>query len=180
VLYRYGEEFQTSKLKILLSFLALIFFSDRITAQTARTLSPREISQLIPTRVVGFSARADSKSAKQRIGNLTYSYCQNEYRKDEKFLKILLFDYLQASIMYDQALASWRKMEQVQTDSAFFKRWDSNGITGWQTVHSTMHTSQIALGINNRFFLLLEASNVPIDELKRICESLQAANFPGR
>jgi hypothetical protein len=156
----------------------LVFLSLVVQAQKTETLKPSTISKLIPSKVKGFSVKGDSKSSVLTIGSLRYSLSEKVFSSRDQSIKILLFDYVEAPIMFDQSLKKWEEMPEVQTDSVVFSK--SLGSYGhvWESSHPHSKRSKLQLSINKRFFLTLEAENMSLEELKEFFKSFDLEKFP--
>jgi hypothetical protein len=49
---------------------------------------------------------------------------------------------------------------------------------GWEFYHKLNNTSQLALGINKRFYMLLNGADVSLDELHELLALLSFSEFP--
>jgi hypothetical protein len=155
-----------------------MFFSLAGFSQEKETLKPAEISKLVPSRIKGFSIKGESKSTILSIGTLRYSLCERVFTSRDKMIKILLFDYVQAPIMYTQSLKKWERMNEIMSDSITFKKQVSEGQVSYESDHRQSKRAQISYGINNRFYLALEAENLTLPELREFFRNFDLAKFP--
>lgn len=155
-----------------------VFFSVAGQAQKTETLKPSAISKLIPSKVKGYSVKGDSKSSVLTIGSLRYSISEKVFSSRDKTIKILLFDYVEAPIMFNQSAKKWKEMPEVKTDSILF----SNVITDhgqvWESEHPYSKRSKLLLSVHNRFFLTLEAENMTLEELREFFSNFDLEKFP--
>jgi hypothetical protein len=158
-------------------FLSLITFQG-LVAQSPRVLSSREISKLIPLKIKGYHLKGESKSTQVKVGTLTYALCERSFAHGDKTVKILLFDYADAAIMYDQAIRKWHQMQQIETDTSVFRPFARPGVSGWESYTDSGNQAQLVLGVNNRFFLTLTGENIAPDELRRIFRDFNIDSYP--
>lgn len=155
-----------------------VFLSLAVQAQKTETLKPSAISKLIPSKVKGFSVKGDSKNSVLTIGSLRYSLSERVFSSRDRSIKILLFDYVEAPIMFNQSLKKWEEMPEIRTDSVVFSK--SVGDYGhvWESNHPKSKRSKLQLSINERFFLTLEAENMALEELKGFFKNFDLEKFP--
>lgn len=149
-----------------------------VLAQPAKVLSPQEINRLVPAKIKGFYLKGESKSTQTKVGTLIYSLCERTFESGNKSVKILLFDYTDASIMYDQAMNKWSKIPHADSDSLIFRPADIPDVTGWESFTSTNNHSQLILGLNKRFFLTMTGENMALGELRQIFQNFDLEKFP--
>ncbi len=148
-----------------------------VQAQTT-LLSESELDALLPVSVKGYNQSGQAKGKMMKIGTLRYSLAQRTFTRGDAKIKILLFDYAEAPVMYKQATQKFETFTLQDSDSLVLKPVDlSNGV-GWEKFSSRNTSSQLFSGINNRFYLTLEGENVPMSELKMMMERIPLSNFP--
>jgi hypothetical protein len=158
--------------------LAILMSATVAQAQPAKVLSAQKINKLLPAKIAGFHLKGESKSTQTKVGTLVYSISERTFASRNKSVKILLFDYADASIMYDQAMNKWGKIQQTESDSLIFRPADLPGVTGWESFTSSNNHAQLILGINNRFFLTMTGEKTPLGELKQIFRNFDLEKFP--
>ncbi len=161
--------------KTLLLIFILQFSLHPVKAQ--QVLSQTEIAKLLPNKLSGYYKDGDTKASIINVGNLKYSLCERRFAKGKQKIKMLLFDYKEASIMYNQAVRKWAH-DVVVTDSLVLRNITMEEGHGWETYNRQNHSSQIFLGIRERFFLMISADNVPLDDLQEILKSVPLRSFP--
>jgi hypothetical protein len=144
-----------------------------------KVLSPEKIIKLIPGRVDDFRAEGDAKSKVIKLGNIQYSMAEKNFSASRnRAIKILLFDYKEAPIMYNQATRKWSTFTIVENDSLILRPALMNECTGWESYNVNRKNSQMVLGICERFFLTLEGTNVDLAVLKKIAQEFKFESFP--
>ena len=113
-----------------------------------------------------------------QVGALTYSLCEKNFEAGNQSIKILLFDYKEAPIMYDQAMRGWNNLYPVESDSLIQRAVRMTNCTGWESYNKHQKTSLIILGICDRFFLTMTCQNVELETLQEIIQSFQLEKFP--
>ena len=160
---------------------SVIFVMLAFTAksQTDKVLSAEEIFKLIPDKVSGFSQTRDSQAKVITLGELRYAMAEKRFSaKKQQSVKILLFDYKEASIMYNQATRKFNTFTAVESDSLILRSVLMKDCTGWESYNIHRRNSQILLGICNRFFLSAEGTNVDLEALKKVILSFNLESFP--
>lgn len=141
-------------------------------------LTPHEVAKLVPDEVKGFHAAEEFKSKQVDIGTISYALSEKSFNKGEKRIKILLFDFKDAPIMYTQAMRKWSNNDSIESDSLVLRVVALDNCTGWESYHKQTETSQIFLGVCERFFLTLTGEKVELDRLKEVVGEIQLAKFP--
>jgi hypothetical protein len=147
--------------------------------QENATLPAEEIIKLIPNKFEDFYVNADSQSKLIAIGTLRYSVAEKNFSASRKrSIKVLLFDYKEAMIMYNQATRKFHSYKPINTDTLVFNTLLMTECTGWESFNVKRNFSQIMLGVCDRFFLTIEGTNVQLNELKRFAEAFKFETFP--
>jgi hypothetical protein len=159
-------------------FLFLIFFAclTSVFAQP-KVLSANKINKLVPGKIPGFLLK-ESKNNQLEFGTIKYSVCERIFVDRKKTVKILLFDYVEAPVMYTQAMKKWSEMQTTASDSVIFRNTDSSFFNGWESYTAKNNHSQFVLGIHHRFFLTLSGEQMELSELKSVLKKFDFSIFP--
>lgn len=164
--------------KTVLTISTLLFLMQASYSQD-RVLSPDEMSRVIPASIMkGYSQVGQPVNRQIKVGTLRYTLSERKFSSGEKKIKILLFDYGEAGIMYSQATKKFGTMSEVSTDSLYLSALKLENGLGWETGNIRASTTQINVGINNRFYLSIEGEYVHREELKEVLEYIDTSNFP--
>lgn len=148
-------------------------------AQSTVALTAKEISKLLPENIMkSYSQSGEPKSKVLKVGTLRYALSERNFSSGKRKIKILLFDYLEAPIMYSQATKRFSTFSEVETDSVARRPIVMENGDGWESDNIKSQSSQILLGIYDRYYLTIEGDNVPLEELKMVLELIQVENFP--
>jgi hypothetical protein len=142
-----------------------------------KALDPKDIFKLLPNKIKGFHDDGDSKSSLIKLGDLRYSLSERRFAKGKQKIKFLIFDYKEASIMYKQAMRKLNN-ESIVTDSLILRSITMDNCTGWESYNYQSYSSQIFLGICDRFFMMISAENVPLDQLRQTLNAFSFKDFP--
>jgi hypothetical protein len=164
-----------SGIVLLLSFIA---FS--VEAQTGNSALPSdELVKLIPSKFEDFYMNSDPQNKFIAIGTLRYSMAEKNFAASRKrSIKVLLFDFREAMIMYNQATRKFAAYKPIETDTLVFNSVLMADCTGWESFNVKRNFSQIVLGVCDRFFLTIEGTNVQLSELKKVLEAFKFETFP--
>lgn len=154
-------------------FLTLV----SISSLGQELLSPDAIAKLMPTKVKGYMQEGDLKSSTMQMGDLRYTLCERRFYKKKQSIKILLFDYKEANIMYQQAMKRWTS-PNIVTDSVVFRNISTDTYLGWESYNRKSSTTQIFLGIKDRFFLMISADNVELANLQEVLATFPFQSYP--
>ncbi|MDL5050896.1 hypothetical protein QQ054_33390 [Oscillatoria amoena NRMC-F 0135] len=163
---------------IALFLLMLCSFATCTHAQDRPVLLPEEIKHLLPEKIEGFTPDGKATTRLVKIGTLSYSLVERSFRKSKSRIKILLFDYNNALIMYNQATGKWKSLPTIESDSLVSRYVELPDYIGRETSNKVNGTSQILLGVNNRFYLTLAGQQVGLEMLRSIIELVDLARFP--
>ena len=142
-------------------------------------LPPEKIVNLIPDKIKEFHLSTDPQSKLIRLGTLRYSMAEKNFSGSHKrSIKILLFDYKEAPIMYNQATRKFNTFTPVESDSLIMRSVLMSDCTGWESYNINRRSSQILLGVCNRFFLTVEGTNVDLEFLKKVVQNFKFETFP--
>lgn len=80
--------------------------------------------------------------------------------------------------MYTQATAKWSSQPEAETDTVYERSflWAEN--RGWEQHHKLNNSSQVSLGIKNRFYLIVSGEGVDLEALRAILALFPLAEFP--
>lgn len=159
-------------------FFFVLFFSNAM-GQSNKALPSEKIIKLIPDKISGFYPNEEFKSKVIKLGNIQYSMAEKSFTaKRKRSIKILLFDYKEAPVMYNQVTRNWNMFTVVETDSLIVRPVVVKDCTGWETYNVRKKNSQILLGICNRFFLTIEGRGVELEVLKEVVQKINFEKFP--
>lgn len=145
----------------------------------AQALTANEISKLIPDKILpGYSQYKDPQSKVLRIGSLKYALAERNFSSGKKKIKIMLFDYAEAPIMYDQATRKFSSFTPVETDSVFLRSLEADSSKGWESGNKKSQSTQLLLAIHKRYYLIMEGENTSPEELRQILDLLDVERFP--
>lgn len=147
------------------------------TLSAQKLLQPEALSKLIPNKIGGYHEEGDMHGSQKAIGSLRYSVCERRFAKGKQKVKILLFDYKEADIMFKQAMKNGENNKGLETDSLISRNIQALNYVGWETYSSKAASSQIFLGIANRFFLMLSAENVDLISLQSVLSTFNFESF---
>ena len=145
--------------------------------QGQSVLKPEEITKLVPSEFKGYYEDGDSKSSLIKMGNIRYSLCERRFSRTKQKIKILLFDYKEAPIMYKQAMRKWNN-EIIETDTLILRNIEKENCTGWESYNKRAGTAQIFLGICDRFFLMISGENVELTSLQDVLATFPFQTYP--
>ena len=149
------------------------------SVQPTKTLLAEDVLKLIPDKIEGFSQKEDSKSKVIKLGDIQYSIAEKHFKsKKQQTIKILLFDYKEAPIMYTQATKKFTSFTIIESDSLILRPSNVKDCSGWESYNVYRKNSQILLGVCDRFFLSVEGTNVDLESLKRAVQTFKFETFP--
>jgi hypothetical protein len=162
-----------------ISILLVVLVSTSLCSKAQdKVLTPEEMQALVFSQIKGYSDDGTARSKLIQIGNIQYSMCERKFISGKQKIRILLFDYKEASIMYNQATKVWQTYTPVITDSATLRPLWMTNCSGWESYRKSNNTSEVYLGICNRFFLNLTGEGVDLDKMKEVLGQFKFEQFP--
>jgi hypothetical protein len=161
----------------LFSLLLLTITTVVSYGQEVHVLSPTKMLKLIPDRMKGFQTD-ESKARQTKLGDITYTLAERHFHSGKRSIRILLFDYKEAPIMYNQAMREWGSHTFVDTDSLVFRSLATQNCSGWESYNLNSKRSQIFLGICDRFFMMITGENTDLVLLRLALQEIRLTEFP--
>ncbi len=137
-----------------------------------------QLGELTPEKIEGYKKIEQNKGRSLKIGTLSYAMIERTFVHDKKQITIMLFDYNNASIMYRQATQKWKNAERLETDLMLENAYELEKQPGWMQYYKIQNKSQITLGIQNRFYLVLIGEGISLNDLEGIAKIFDFALFP--
>lgn len=158
--------------------MAIIF--QGVHAQNAdKALPTNKILKLIPNKITGYYLNGEPQTRLIKLGTLQYSMAEKNFSTNRKrSIKILLFDYKESPIMYNQATRKWKTFKTIETDSLIQRPTKIDNCSGWESYDATRKNSQILVGIFDRYYLTVEGKNVDLEFLKKVLSGFNFDTFP--
>jgi hypothetical protein len=158
--------------------LFLCLKSGAVVNAQNQVLSPEQMHQLVPHYIKGFQRSQELKGKLVKVGDLQYSVCEQSFTQANQQIRVLMFDFGHARIMYKQATKEWHNFSPILTDTITLQAIRMTNCSGWQSYKKNNNTSEIYLGICDRFFLTLTGEFVPLETLKSFLEDFHFDQFP--
>lgn len=150
-----------------------------LTAQPhAAKLPLRDLLNLIPNELAGYDQVGKFKSREIKIGTMSYTVGEKEFSHQRSRVKLLLFDYQDAPVMFEQTTRPWLNTAVVDSDSVKRQRIEWVGNKGWESENTSTQSAQVALAINQRFVLMLIGENCRLSDLYTILGIFDLSRFP--
>ncbi len=108
-----------------------------------------------------------------KIGTLSYSLAERNFTRGKQKIKILLFDYNNALIMYSQAIKNTGTV--AHTPAIDSLQQPGNNFYHYHEIINE-NTCRISMGINGRFFVNISSEHVNVQLLRLVVAAL---NFSG-
>jgi hypothetical protein len=165
--------------RALLFFVFCAYFSNGLSQAEHKILPAEKIIKLIPDKVKEYHQSTDPISKVIKFGTIQYSMAEKNFSASHRrSIKILLFDYKEAPIMYKQATRKFSNFVPVESDSVILRALTMTDCTGWESYNVQRKNSQILIGICDRFFLTVEGTGVDLDTLKEFVQEFKFEAFP--
>lgn len=164
-------------LKFKVSIVVFLCFVGFVTNGQKKSLSPDNIGKLLPSKLKGYMSDG-AKNTLIEIGTLRYSLAERNFVKRDRSLKILLFDYVEAPIMYNQAIRKWREMNVIENDSVVYRPLVNTDSSAWESYSKRNNHYQVIIGINSRFFLTVNSRKVTREEVNQILQLFPFGKYP--
>lgn len=79
--------------------------------------------------------------------------------------------------MYNQATGKWKDMPTIESDSLLTRYIEMPDYIGRESFNKINNTSQIVLGVGDRFYLTLAGERIDLETLRSIVSLFDLAQF---
>jgi hypothetical protein len=144
---------------VLLVFIFMVFFSVGTKAQSGKSMHHQELQKYLPATIKGFSPDSEPNGNTITLGEQVFSTVEQNFTKDELYLKITLFDYAQAIPMFEQSALIWSQGFSIENSEGYARslKFSQPDVAGWETYDNDSQTAEIFIGVKNRFFIIINA-----------------------
>ena len=149
-----------------------------VFAQDGKALHHSELKKYLPSSIAGYSAQGDPEGMTMEMNDMSYSQAHRDYRKGDSELNIMLIDYREAAAMYMQSTAMWQGNISMEDDHTKSGTTQVSGYNGWETYDKDDGSSQLMLGINDRYLLTLSGDKMSLESIKSIAGDLKLGGLP--
>ncbi|MFZ2905210.1 MAG: hypothetical protein WAZ98_03300 [Cyclobacteriaceae bacterium] len=163
---------------VLISSLILLTLISAIGQDGVMPLQPDVMMKLVPDKIEGFNRTDQNKGRMIKIGTLAYSIVERNFSKQKRKVVVLLFDYNNAPIMYSQATKKWKDQPNVEHDTLVDRSIVFSDFPGRESSMKFNQSAQLALGINDRFYLIVRGEGVDLNSLRAILALFPLSNYP--
>jgi len=146
-------------LQTLCALLLLLFLPLFITAQDGRVLPHKELQKYLPASIKGYTPETGSNGSTINMGDQVFATVEQNYVKDDTYLKITLFDYSQATALFEQSAMMWSEGLSIQNDEGYERaaRFSQKDVRGWETYDSDDQLAEVYIGVKKRFIIIISA-----------------------
>ncbi|MCC3159964.1 hypothetical protein LJ737_22190 [Hymenobacter sp. 15J16-1T3B] len=118
------------------------------------------LQRFLPEHVAGFVREGSPQGESVQLGGISYSTCEQHYRKGSQRLKVQLVDYNGAQALYAGATALMSPNIWQESDEQLMRGCDLGlpGVRGYETVQKLERRAAVALGVGDRFFVSVEST----------------------
>ncbi|GAB3830774.1 hypothetical protein GCM10028821_19640 [Hymenobacter jeollabukensis] len=118
------------------------------------------LQRFLPEHVAGFVREGSPQGESVQLGGISYSTCEQHYRKGNQRLKVQLVDYNGAQALYAGATALMSTDIWQESDEQLMRGCDLGlpGVRGYETVQKLERRAAVALGVGDRFFVSVEST----------------------
>ncbi len=159
-------------------FVSFFLIINTVVSSQPKELKAMEMESLLPERIEGFRSRDGVVNRRLKIGTLSYTLCERKYTKGKQSIKLLLFDFVNADIMYKQATHNLHEGDAIESDSLVLRPIILDNSTGWESYRRQSGQSQIVLGICHRFFLSMTGDKVDLAMLQSVLNLVPLEKYP--
>lgn len=161
--------------------LAILFSMNSMQAQD-KVMNYTELQTYLPTSINGYTAGEPTGSTMSMQG-MSFSNAEITFTNDHgDEISINLIDYSMAINMFQAATAMWGEGMSFEDDDS--KAWSFNwseNIAGWAQIQKNDMEVQLALGIGQRFFLTIDATNKSdIKFVENIAKGMKLEQLAGK
>ncbi|MEZ5198275.1 MAG: hypothetical protein R2764_18370 [Bacteroidales bacterium] len=172
---------KTHNLQIICLAILLWGLSNHMQAQET-AMNYKDLQAYLPTSINGYES-GDIDGQSMNMSGMSFSTAEIEFKNsDGKYIRITLMDYSAAMGLYQAATAMWALGMSFEDDESIAKsvQWEEK-IVGWEEYRKIDKEAKLALGIGNRFFLSIEASEQSnMDLVKSIAKKMDLTGLSNK
>lgn len=161
-----------------LLLVAIVTISAYTIQAQSDVMDLEQLGELAPEKIEGYKKIGQNKGRSLKIGTLSYAMIERTFVHDKKQITIMLFDYNNASVMYRQATEKWKNALGQETDLILENAYELEKQPGWILYDKAQKKSQITLGIQNRFYLVLIGQGILLTDLESVAKIFDFVRFP--
>jgi hypothetical protein len=161
-----------------LLLVAFVTTSSHTIQAQPEVMALEQLGALTPEKIEGYKTIEQNKGRSLKIGTLSYAMIERTFIHDKKQITIMLFDYNNASVMYRQATQKWENAVGQETDLLLENAYEVEQQPGWIWYDKAQKKSQITLGIQNRFYLVLIGQGILLTDLESVAKIFDFVRFP--
>ena len=171
--------FMDISIKLLFFIPFAVSVIEPLGAQPA-LLNLEQVGELMPEKIEEYKMVGGNKGRMLKIGTLSYTMVERTFVHGKQQVIIMLFDYNNAPVMYRQATLPWKNALSTETALILENAYELERQPGWMRYDKVHNKSQISLGIQNRFYLMLIGEGVSPSALENIVKIFELTRFPPR
>ena len=132
--------------------------AERAARGDTLSLPYQELRKYLPEEIAGFVREGSPKGESVDMGGVSFSTCEQVYRKGNQRLQVQLVDYNGADALYAGATVMMTAGFSQENDEQLMRGCDLGipNVRGYETLQKKEGLASVALGVGDRFFLSLE------------------------
>lgn len=142
-----------------------------------------DLKAYMPTSISGYSPEGDPKGSINSASGFSYSQLEQQYKNGDKTLKINIIDYNSAAALYTVAAMALKSNLYIENDNELIKSIDlgSKEIGGIQTLKKKTGKASLNLGVGDRFWINIEASEQKDTEfVQKVAKAMKLEELAGK
>ena len=144
--------------------------------QKAEAIDFRKLKEWLPAELNGIK-RTDAKGERNKLGDLTVSNAQGTYSKGDgenvPRIEVEVTDYAGMKEMAQGLAMAWTATEiDKESDDGYEKTIKVKNNPGMETWQKEGKHGEVQLLVGKRYILTLRTDNVPVEQFKKLAESL--------
>ncbi len=140
--------------------LALTCFTVSAFSQD-KAIHYTELQKYLPSELMGYSHSADPDGSSFEMNGMSYSTAIQKYGKGDSEMDITIIDYHGALTMYSAASMAWGAGMSFEDADQKAEGTEIDGHKGWQVYDKKDQTTQLMLGVKDRYLVTIEADGDP-------------------
>lgn len=160
------------------ALICICLMAANLFGQTSKCLTPKQLDRLLPKKIEGFRDETDPRSIQTKVGNLVYTLAERNLKTKTGKVKLLLFDYVEAPVMFQQATKQWTAMPQNTTDSTSFIATLSDSVSTWRSVDRVHGRDQLVITLYKRYLINITSQGLADDQLNQLVRLIEPSKFP--
>ena len=140
-----------------------------------------DLQKLLPSNISGYAKDGDPKGESVNMVGMSYSTASQVYKNGDAEITVNIMDYNASYAAFGAATAMFATGFSVDNDEEHLGAVDLgiSGVKAWEDVKKKEKRSTIMAGVNDRFLVTVEGTNVEKEVVKDAAKAVDFSKLSG-